>query len=979
MSEKRSPLRALGGLVPRGSLRGGDTPPVSTDVSAAATPHGVGASTPAAGARASNAESSASAHLHFAPEAHRVRRTDLPPDFDADDIYRGLDQYLEARRIGRREARRIQRRERQASARSPNVVDAGVSTAPQESQDDAQDDSGSDSDSSSSSSASVAAYIPGISRLRALFGDSDSSSSSSSSDASDSEDDSSSFVSEASRRSHGLDVQDHASVAGSGIRRRRPSSVHASGGRPPEISESPAPFSPWTPRLGALTGPRRRRPRRRHRRHRRPEEDNALRMNKPSRKARRNARRLREIAGGVTEYTLFAPTGSMADAVVQSRSWRPVQTRLDDYFQYHAQVDAHAGDLGRPTQRDVYSVGTDPTDSSAVVDDEVDLALPPPALSLDAPDSEQNPQFEVDPSSFEHEAHTGRHMSDVPLTPYFRGGGRTESITSPMPYATQSMGIGTIPEEPHARDGGSSGTERTPRPARGETPADSFPAAYSRAEEEPWWLDILCPTYKDMQQLGRRFPLHPLTVEDILKQEPREKVETFEGLGYYFVVVRAMDESYFRFTTAPSDSPKTPSSASSDSSGTLTEKPDVAQLPSLQEGPPRLSPRSLESQLEKDSLGSGASPAPSGRGRLRIEMVRNAKTKEGLEGVGVGTVNLYLVVFSHGVLSFHFEDLHKHMERVRSRLLQSPVPIQRNADWIVHGLYDSVIDSIFPFVSFMQTETSLIEHLTNDPNLLRVSSVPPREKKPGFWARLIRRGGWRKASNALSEDDLLLAHELDQEILGSERSKRRRATRFNTLDAMHQSMVFMRLKTAREIVTGLSRVLAPKPDVLRGLRKRLSENHQGPEENAILLYIDDVYDHIASMLAQLHDRDSGLTHAHWIYLARIRFNNKGFVIKASERLLFASSIAFTVLLALLVTSSMSMNLNGLPRKSTRDRKCGPPNEGETEEVPGPGAGDLNAFGVIIVIISFSPLIVYLCYRTLRRLSVIRTTQKQASR
>ena len=86
-----------------------------------------------------------------------------------------------------------------------------------------------------------------------------------------------------------------------------------------------------------------------------------------------------------------------------------------------------------------------------------------------------------------------------------------------------------------------------------------------------------------------------------------------------------------------------------------------------------------------------------------------------------------------------------------------------------------------------------------------------------------------------------------------------------------------------------------------------------------------------------------------------------------------------MLLALLVTSSMSMNLNGLPRKSTRDRKCGPPNEGETEEVPGPGAGDLNAFGVIIVVISFSPLIVYLCYRTLRRLSAIRTTQKQASR
>ena len=34
--------------------------------------------------------------------------------------------------------------------------------------------------------------------------------------------------------------------------------------------------------------------------------------------------------------------------------------------------------------------------------------------------------------------------------------------------------------------------------------------------------------------------LHPLTLEDILQQEPREKLELFPKLGYYFIVFRAI-------------------------------------------------------------------------------------------------------------------------------------------------------------------------------------------------------------------------------------------------------------------------------------------------------------------------------------------------------------------------------------------------------------------------------------------------------
>ena len=42
---------------------------------------------------------------------------------------------------------------------------------------------------------------------------------------------------------------------------------------------------------------------------------------------------------------------------------------------------------------------------------------------------------------------------------------------------------------------------------------------------------------------GQLLHLHPLTLEDILQREPREKLEIFPKLGYYFIVFRALESS----------------------------------------------------------------------------------------------------------------------------------------------------------------------------------------------------------------------------------------------------------------------------------------------------------------------------------------------------------------------------------------------------------------------------------------------------
>ncbi|ROV99994.1 hypothetical protein VMCG_06193 [Cytospora schulzeri] len=55
-----------------------------------------------------------------------------------------------------------------------------------------------------------------------------------------------------------------------------------------------------------------------------------------------------------------------------------------------------------------------------------------------------------------------------------------------------------------------------------------------------WWLDVLSPSNEEMHVLRRAFGIHPLTVEDIMLQEAREKVELFKN--YYFINYRTFNQ-----------------------------------------------------------------------------------------------------------------------------------------------------------------------------------------------------------------------------------------------------------------------------------------------------------------------------------------------------------------------------------------------------------------------------------------------------
>lgn len=63
---------------------------------------------------------------------------------------------------------------------------------------------------------------------------------------------------------------------------------------------------------------------------------------------------------------------------------------------------------------------------------------------------------------------------------------------------------------------------------------------FSFPKDEPdgvWWLNVAFPTEDEVRTICKAFGIHPLTVEDIITQEPREKIELFPS--YYFASFRS--------------------------------------------------------------------------------------------------------------------------------------------------------------------------------------------------------------------------------------------------------------------------------------------------------------------------------------------------------------------------------------------------------------------------------------------------------
>ncbi|RFU77732.1 magnesium transporter [Trichoderma arundinaceum] len=301
---------------------------------------------------------------------------------------------------------------------------------------------------------------------------------------------------------------------------------------------------------------------------------------------------------------------------------------------------------------------------------------------------------------------------------------------------------------PPARDGTNSssrsasirGENRSPdhlAPKESHTDVPKISEKPVRYGERPvWWLDILCPTEDEMKVLAKAFGIHPLTAEDVMLQEAREKVELFRH--YYFVNYRTFDQ-------------------------------DI----------------NSENFLEP--------------------------------------VNMYVIVFREGVLSFHFS-VTPHPANVRRRIRQLRDYLILSSDWISYAIIDDITDVFQPLIQNIEDEVDEI-----DEAILQLHT----------------------SSDKRLQDEKDSKHDDNTTIVDS------------------SGDMLRRVGDCRKRVMSLYRLLGNKADVIKGFAKRCNERWEVAPRSEIGLYLGDIQDHIVTMTSNLSHYEKILARSHGNYLAQI--------------------------------------------------------------------------------------------------------------
>lgn len=352
-----------------------------------------------------------------------------------------------------------------------------------------------------------------------------------------------------------------------------------------------------------------------------------------------------------------------------------------------------------------------------------ELFIPEPRVLSDTSSEEDSEDEEPSPrASVVHQPSAGgtRH-GDLSAASTRQGStAHTHSTENSGPHESTSFhGTGS--------KRGSQAASGAPTPAEAQSPPrkpsptqESKKKAPRYGDRPVWWLDVLCPTEAEMKVLSKAFGIHPLSAEDIMVQEAREKVELFRH--YYFVNYRSFNQ--------------------------------------------------------------------------------NPNSEDYLE-----PVNMYVIVFREGVLSFHFS-MTPHPANVRRRIRQLKDFVIVNSDWISYAIIDDITDVFGPLIQTIEDEVDDI-----DDAILKLHTSSDKRIKDGI-----------PYSEKRVEDGV--TGESGGDML-------------------------RRVGDCRKRVMSLYRLLGNKADVIKGFAKRCNERWDVTPRSDIGLYLGDIQDHIVTMTSNL--------------------------------------------------------------------------------------------------------------------------------
>ncbi|KAL0580507.1 CorA metal ion transporter [Marasmius crinis-equi] len=218
-------------------------------------------------------------------------------------------------------------------------------------------------------------------------------------------------------------------------------------------------------------------------------------------------------------------------------------------------------------------------------------------------------------------------------------------------------------------------------------------------------------------------------------------------------------------------------------------------------------------------------------------------------------LNMYIIVFREGTLSFHFRPT-PHPSNVRRRIKQLKDYISVTSDWISYALIDDITDAFGPLIQSIEYEVDSIDELV-----------------------------------------LILKD--------------------NLKETREQTDMLRRIGTCRKKVMGLLRLMGNKADVVKGLAKRCNENWQVAPTGDIGLYLSDIQDHLITMTQNLNHYEKILSRSHSNYLAQISIEMTDANNQINDVLSKLTALGTVLIPMNLVTGLWGMNVH-VPGEDDKD-------------------------------------------------------------
>lgn len=223
-------------------------------------------------------------------------------------------------------------------------------------------------------------------------------------------------------------------------------------------------------------------------------------------------------------------------------------------------------------------------------------------------------------------------------------------------------------------------------------------------------------------------------------------------------------------------------------------------------------------------------------------------------------INVYIVVFREGVLTFHFSPI-SHPANVRRRVRQLRDYVVVSADWIGYALIDDITDGFAPVITAIEYEADAIEDSVLDAALINFSSML---RKIGESRRKVMTL-MRLLSN--KADVIRMFAKRCQDEAYQQGGPNAGASRVN-LAGMAGGANF---NTAPPQAGNNPMTFGPGPGAPPSMMAQCQPNPGRVQPRAdIALYLGDIQDHVVTMFQNLSAYEKIFSRSHTNYLAQLQ-------------------------------------------------------------------------------------------------------------